>query len=92
MKDLLTKKHYCYKVHTSLMTSSAYPPSVDNPLYGLTPPPPPHFYKKNLIPPFNDFSKIPPLRTVDKEGSQYAVIHQYLNSFDCLLMVQILSL
>ena len=77
MKDLLTKKHYCYKVHTSLMTSSAYPPSV---------------YKKNLIPPFNDFSKIPPLRTVDKGGSHYAVIHQYLNSFDCLLMVQILSL
>ena len=39
MKDLLTKKHYCYKIHTSLMTGSAYPPSVDNPLYELPPPP-----------------------------------------------------
>ena len=90
MKNLLTKKHYCYKIHTSLMTSSAHPPSVDNPLYGLTPLP--HFYKKNLIAPFYDFSKIPPLQTVDKGGSHYAVIHQYLNSYDCLLMVQILSL
>ena len=46
MKGLLTKKHYCYKVHTSLMTSSAYPPSVDNPLYGLPPPPPPFLQEK----------------------------------------------
>ena len=49
MKDLLTKKHYCYKVHTSLMTSSAYPPSVDNPLYGLPHPlPPPPFLQEKL--------------------------------------------
>ena len=48
MKDLLTKKHYCYKVHTSLMTSSAYPPSVDNPLYGLPQPPPPPFLQEKL--------------------------------------------
>ena len=41
MEDLLSKEHYCYKIHGSLMTSSAYPPSVDNPLYGLPPPPPP---------------------------------------------------
>ena len=103
MKDLLTKKHYCCKVRTSLMKSSAYPLSLDNSLYGLPPPTPPphthththtytHFYKKNLIPSFYDFSKIPPLRTVDKGGSHYAVIHQYLISYDCLLMVQILSL
>ena len=59
MEDLLSKEHYCYKIHGSLMTSSAYPPSVDNSLYG--PPPPPHSYKKNLIPPFYDFSKVPNL-------------------------------
>ena len=50
MKDLLTKRHYCYKVHTSLMTSSAYAPSVDNPLYGLPPPP------SYPLPPPNSFS------------------------------------
>ena len=46
MKDMLSKEHYCYKIHTSLMESSA-PPSIDSPLYGLIPPPP-HFYKKIL--------------------------------------------
>ena len=47
MKDLLSKEHYCYKIHTVLMKSIAYPPSIDNPLYGL----PPNFYKKILYRP-----------------------------------------
>ena len=25
MKDLLSKEHYCYKIHTLLMKNSAYP-------------------------------------------------------------------
>ena len=25
MKDLLSKEHYCYKIHTLLLKSSAYP-------------------------------------------------------------------
>ena len=44
MKDLLSKDHYCYKIHTLLMKPSAYkPPSIDNFLYGLLP-----IYKKIL--------------------------------------------
>ena len=31
MKDLLSKEHYCYKIRTPLMKSSA-PPSIDTPL------------------------------------------------------------
>ena len=30
MKDVLSKEHYCYKIHTSLMEDSARP-SIDNP-------------------------------------------------------------
>ena len=38
MKDLLSKEYYCYKIHTFLMKTSAYPHSVNNlPLYGLVP-------------------------------------------------------
>ena len=32
MKKLLSKEHYCYKIHALLMKSSAYPLSIDNPL------------------------------------------------------------
>ena len=62
MKDLLSKAHYCYKIHTSLKESSAAP-FIDNPLlYGL----PMHFYKKILIPPSMTFKKsqLP----INKEG------------------------
>ena len=31
MKALLSKEHYCYKIHTLLMKSSAYPPLIGNP-------------------------------------------------------------
>ena len=50
MKDLLSKEHYCYKIHT-LMKGSAYPPfpPVLAPLYGLPPP----FLQENLDPPSN---------------------------------------
>ena len=36
MKDLLSKEHYYHKIHT-LIKSSAYPPFIDNPLYGFFP-------------------------------------------------------
>ena len=57
MKNLLSKKHYCYKTHTLLMQSSAYPsPSINNHLYGLTPflqenldPSPPMIFQKSRI-------------------------------------------
>ena len=65
MKDLLSKQHYCYKTHTSLMKTSAYllfyrqlnPPLHPTPiwLYGL----PPIFTKKILIPPWKFFYKNP---------------------------------
>ena len=63
MKDLLSKQHYCYKTHTSLMKTSAYllfyrqlnpPPPPALHLYmaiWATPYLPPYFYKKILIPP-----------------------------------------
>ena len=57
MKDgeLLSKEHYCYKIHTLQMKSSAYPHSTDvNPLYGLPRP----LLQENRDPlPFYDFSK-----------------------------------
>ena len=28
MKDLLSKEHYCYQIHTLLMKISAYPPPL----------------------------------------------------------------
>ena len=36
MKDLLGKEHYSYKIHTSLMQSSA-PSSIDNPPIWIPP-------------------------------------------------------
>ena len=54
MKDLLSKGHYCYKIHTLLMKSSAYLFSSDNPLplpcmdYPYLPQL--HFYEKTLKP------------------------------------------
>ena len=41
MKDLMSKEHYCYKIHTLLMKSSAYPPYyrqlsyIENPAHPL---------------------------------------------------------
>ena len=55
MKELLSKEHHCYKIHTLLMKSSAYlPPFYRQPAIWTTPP----FLKENLDPPFHDFSKI----------------------------------
>ena len=50
MKDLLSKEHYCYKIHTLPMKSSAYLPFLQTN---------PHFHKKILILPCYDFSNIP---------------------------------
>ena len=59
MKDLLTKEHYCSKIHT-LQTKEilASPPcSIDKPPIWITPP----FLQKNLDRPFYDFPKnLPP--------------------------------
>ena len=60
MKDLLIKEHYCYKIHTLLMKSKAYPS-----FYRQLPPPPymgynsPTFTKKNLNTPSMIFQKSP---------------------------------
>ena len=61
MKDLRSKEHYCYKIYTLLMKSSAHPPYIENPLDVL---PPSSIFKrkscptllwffKNLSPPLN---------------------------------------
>ena len=57
MKDLLSKEHYCYEIHTSLMKSSAYLFSIDThpPIWATL-----HFYKKILIPPSVIFKKFKP--------------------------------
>ena len=57
MKDLLSKQHYCYKTHTSLMKTSAYllfyrqlnPTPAPHPYMAIWATP--YFYKKILIPP-----------------------------------------
>ena len=59
MKDLLSKRHYCYKTHTLLMKSSAYRPAPfyeqpNNPSIWTTP----HFTRK-LISPSLIFQKAP---------------------------------
>ena len=35
MKNLVSKEHYCFKIHALLMKSSACLPFIDNPLYEL---------------------------------------------------------
>ena len=45
MKDLISKVHDCYKIHTLLRTGNFYPSSIDNPLYGYLP-----FLQENLEP------------------------------------------
>ena len=48
MEDLLSKEHYCHKIHTSLMESSTPSPTIDNP----------PILQENLDPHFYDFLKI----------------------------------
>ena len=61
MKDLLSKEHYCYKIHTSLMKTSAYllfyrqPPLATPPLDGYMGYPP--FLQRILIPLWKIFHK-----------------------------------
>ena len=59
MKDLLSKEHYCYKIHTLLMKSSTYllfyrHSNTLHPYMGYLP-----FLPENLDPTFYDFLKIP---------------------------------
>ena len=50
MSDMLSKEHYCYKIYKSIINKKQCLPP---------PPPPTNFYKKILILPSYDFSKIP---------------------------------
>ena len=53
VKDLLSKEHHCYKIHT--LKSSGCPSSIENALYGL-----PSILTRKSWSPFNDFSKSQP--------------------------------
>ena len=68
MKNLLSKEHNCYKIHTLLMKSSAYPLSMDNPPIWANP----HFYKKSLIPHSYDFSEI---LILNKKERVHTILH-----------------
>ena len=48
MKDLQSKEHYSYRIHTLLTKNSVYTPSINTTPPPL--PPSPHFYKKILRP------------------------------------------
>ena len=54
MKDLLSKEHYCYKIHTLLMKISAYPFPIDKPPLWATALP---LLQKNLDTPAIIFQK-----------------------------------
>ena len=72
MKDLLSKKHYCYKVRTLLMKSiklNHSPPSTDNPAIWITCHP--QFHIKILSFHFYDFSKISIFSYKWGKGSHY---------------------
>ena len=38
MKELSSKEHHCYKIHTLLMKNNPYPSFLDNPTYMDYPP------------------------------------------------------
>ena len=67
MKGLLSKEHYCCKIHTLLRKSIAYPFFYRQPTYMDYPP----FLQENLDPPFYGFSKIPTPLKIRESGSQY---------------------
>ena len=68
MKDLLSKEHYYYKVHTSLMKSSTYPLSFyRQPLASIWIAL--YFYKKILIHPSKIFQQSQ--TATDKGDSHY---------------------
>ena len=64
MKDLLSKVHYCYKIHTLLMTSSAYLLFYRHHTWATL-----QFCKKMLIPPSMIFKKSQPsYNSINKRG------------------------
>ena len=94
---LLSKEHYCYKIHTSLAKSSAYTPSpilpsTGNPLYGF-----PHLYKKILLPSFMIFQICQPqtlnLKTVwyFKPPLSICISLQVKRTFFCSFKVQMID-
>ena len=64
MKDLLSKKHYCYKIHALLVKSRAYTPSIENPL----------FLQEDLIPPSMTVQKPQSPPSKNKGGSHYTCL------------------
>ena len=68
MKGLLSKEHYCCKIHTLLRKSIAYPFFYRQPTYMDYPP----FLQENLDPPFYDFSKIP-TQSINKGGMVHTI-------------------
>ena len=89
MKDLLSKEHYCYKIHT-LIKSSAHPhPLANHPIRTLL-----HFYKKILIFPSMIFQKSQPPYTyfLDKLLKTYEHIYIYsVISKELLLSKKVLN-
>ena len=47
--ERLTKEYYCYKIHTLVIESNAYPPSIDNTPKWTTP----QFSQENFEPPLS---------------------------------------
>ena len=90
MRDLLSKEHYWYKIHTLLMKSSAYPLLQSTALYGLPARPPgppfpraPSFLQENLDPPSINFKN--PNSFINKEG-----IHTMLLIITSVTFLQII--
>ena len=57
---MLSKDHYCHKIHTLLMKSKAYPLFIGKPLYGLPPPPCPPIFTRTLDSPLLIFQEPQP--------------------------------
>ena len=67
MKDFMSKEHYCYKIYTLLLKSSAYTLSKDNLSYmDYTPtlPPPTLLHNDLALPHYSIFQK----STINKTG------------------------
>ena len=89
MKDLVSKEHYSYKIHTLLMESSAYPSSIDNSPCMDYPP----LLQENLGTPLPWFLKNPSLpknkggvHTMALRSLDYVIFCSFLKSFHSFWM------
>ena len=69
MKDLLSKEHYSYKIHTLLMESRAYRPFYREPPYMNYPP----FLQESLDSPSMTFQKSQPPLQIRRGSSHYDI-------------------